>query len=173
MFNDASIPIDYLEESRMMITGGGMTQKLIVATFGNLDVAQRASRDLHNFERDDDFKIESGVMVEKTADGTLHVLTQYSEPHWGVVTGAVSGALIGLLGGPPGAIAGAVAGAGAGLAGRALEHVLDKKLTGAIELELRPGTFALILETKNPPDNEVEDVVRGYGGKVFTQSLTW
>ncbi|MEX3843790.1 hypothetical protein [Paraburkholderia sp. BR10882] len=116
-----------------------MTQKLIVATFGNLDVAQRASRDLHNFEKDDDFKIESGVMVEKTSDGKLHVLTQYSEPHWGVVIGAVSGALIGLLGGPPGAIAGAVAGAGAGLAGRALEHVLDKKLTGAIELELRPG----------------------------------
>ncbi|MEM5421060.1 MULTISPECIES: DUF1269 domain-containing protein [Paraburkholderia] len=101
------------------------------------------------------------------------MLTQYSEPHWGVVIGAVSGALIGLLGGPPGAIAGAVAGAGAGLAGRALEHVLDKKLTGAIELELRPGTFALILETRNPPDNEVEDVVRGYGGKIFTQSLSW
>ncbi|MDR3099595.1 MAG: DUF1269 domain-containing protein [Paraburkholderia sp.] len=151
-----------------------MTQKLIVATFDNLDVTQRAARDLHNFEKaGDGFKIESGVMVEKTADGTLHVLTQYTESYWGAVIGAISGGLIGLLGGLPGAIAGVAAGAGAGLAGHALEHILDKKLTSEIELELRAGSFALILEVKNPPEYEVENVVLGYGGKVFTQSLAW
>lgn len=151
-----------------------MIQELIVATFDNLDVAQRAARDLNNFEKDGDgFKIESGVMVEKSTDGRLQVLTRYTGSYWGTVIGAVSGGLIGLLGGPAGAIAGVVAGAGAGLAAHTLEHVLDKKLTGAIERELRPGSVALILETRNAPKDEVENVVLGYGGKVFTQPLSW
>lgn len=151
-----------------------MTQQLIVATFDNLGVAQRAAQDLHNFEKDGDgFKVKSGVMVQKDADGKVIVLNRYTEPHWGVVIGTVSGGLIGLLGGPAGVVAGVAAAAAAGAAGHAIESVLDKNLTAAIEQELRPGRFALILETVNPPTQEVEDVVRGYGGKVFTQSLSW
>lgn len=151
-----------------------MTQKLVVATFDNLDVAQRAARDLRNFEKDGDgFKIESGAMVQKSADGKLAVLSQYTESYWGTVIGAVTGGLIGLLGGPLGALAGVTIGAGAGLAGHAIEHVLDAKLTKAITEELKPGSVALILETKEPPEYEIENVVLGYGGKVFTQPLSW
>lgn len=59
-----------------------MTQKLIVATFGNVDVAQRAARDFRNFEKDGDgFKIESGVMVQKGTDGKLAVLNRYTESY--------------------------------------------------------------------------------------------
>ncbi|MFP6561675.1 DUF1269 domain-containing protein [Paraburkholderia sp. B3] len=151
-----------------------MTQELIAATFDNPDMAQRAARDLHNFEKDGDgFKIESGVMVEKGADGKATVLEQYTESYWGTVIGAVTGGLVGLLGGPAGAIAGVAAGAAAGLAGHAVEHVLDSKLTSAIETELQAGNVALILETREPPLDEVEEVVRGYGGQIFTQPLSW
>jgi len=151
-----------------------MTQKLVVATFDNLDVAQRAARDFRNFEKDGDgFKIESGAMVQKSADGKLTVLNQYTESYWGSVVGAVTGGLIGLLGGPPGVLAGVTIGAAAGLAGHAIEHVLDSKLTKAIADELRPGSVALILEAKEPPEYEIENVVSGYGGKVFTQPLSW
>jgi uncharacterized membrane protein len=151
-----------------------MAQKLIVATFDNLDVAQRCARDLNNFVKDDDgFKIESGVMVQKGADGKLTVLKEYTESYWGTVIGAVTGGLIGLLTGPLGVVAGAAVGAGTALSGHAIEHLLDSKMTTAIEGELRPGSVALILETKEPPEYEVENVVLGYGGKLFTQPLSW
>ncbi|MFT4064489.1 DUF1269 domain-containing protein [Paraburkholderia sp.] len=151
-----------------------MSQKLIVATFDNLDVAQRCARDLDNFVKDGDgFKIESGVMVQKHADGQLAVLRQYTESYWGTAIGAVTGGLIGIIGGPLGIVAGAAAGAGAALTGHAIEHVLDRKMTTAIEGELRPGSVALILETTEPPEYEVENVVLGYGGKLFTQPLSW
>jgi uncharacterized membrane protein len=151
-----------------------MSQMLIVATFDNLDSAQRCARDFNNFVTDDgSFKIESGVMVQKGADGKLAVLKEYTEPYWGTAIGAVTGGLIGLIAGPLGVVAGAAAGAGAALAGRAIEHVLDKKMTASIEGELLPGNVALILETKSPPETEVDEVVRGYGGKIFTQHLSW
>ena len=43
----------------------------------------------------------------------------------------------------------------------------------AISDELQPGSVALILETQEPPEYEIENVVLGYGGKVFTQPLAW
>ncbi|WP_322016042.1 DUF1269 domain-containing protein [Paraburkholderia sp. J12] len=151
-----------------------MSQTLIVATFDNLDAAQRCARDFNNFVKDDgSFRIESGVMVQKGADGKLAVLNEYTESYWGTAIGAATGGLIGLIAGPLGVAAGAIAGAGAALAGHAVEHRLDKKMTASIEGELRPGSVALILETKSPPETEVEEVARGYGGKIFTQRLSW
>ncbi|MFM0732367.1 DUF1269 domain-containing protein [Paraburkholderia sediminicola] len=151
-----------------------MTQKMVVATFNDVDVAQRAARDFRNFEKDNDgFKIESGVMVQKDAAGKLTVLDKYTQPFWGTVIGAVTGGLIGLLGGPVGAIAGLTIGASAGLTGHAIEAILDSKLTKAIPSELQPGSVALILEVKEPSPFEVENIVLGYGGKVFRQPLPW
>lgn len=151
-----------------------MAQKLIVATFNDLDVAERAARDFRNFEKDGDgFKIESGVMVQKDAAGKLTVLDKYTQPFWGTVIGAVTGGLIGLLGGPVGVVAGFTVGASAGLAGHAVEGILDSKLTKSISNELLPGKVALILEVKEPSPFEVENVVLGYGGKVFHQQLAW
>ncbi|MFL9966787.1 hypothetical protein PQR02_38700 [Paraburkholderia sediminicola] len=74
---------------------------------------------------------------------------------------------------PAGAIAGFTIGAGAGLAGHAVEDILDGKLTKSISGELLPGSVALILEVKEPPLFEIEDVVLGDGGKVFHQPLAW
>jgi uncharacterized membrane protein len=151
-----------------------MAQELVVATFKDLDVALRAARDFKNFETDNvGFKIESGVMVQKDAEGKLTVLHQYTQSFWGTVISAVTGGLIGLLGGPAGVIAGVTIGAGAGLAGHAVEDILDKKLTKSIASELLPGSVALILEAKEPAPFEVENVVLGYGGKVFRQPLAW
>lgn len=151
-----------------------MAPKLVVATFKNLDVAEKAVCDLRNFEKDNDgFKIESGVMVQKDASGKLAVLHKFTQPFWGTVIGAATGGLIGLLGGPAGAIAGFSIGAGAGLAGHAVEAILDSGLTKSVSNELRPGSVALILEVKEPPLFEVENIVLGYGGKLFHQSLVW
>lgn len=151
-----------------------MAQELIVATFNDLDVAERAARDFKYFEKDGDgFRIESGAMVQKDASGKLTVLEKYTQAFWGTVIGAVTGGLIGLLGGPAGVIAGVTIGAGAGLAGHTVEDILDGKLTKSISSELLPGSVALILEVKTPPLFEIEDVVRGYGGKVFHQPLAW
>lgn len=151
-----------------------MAQELLVATFDNLDSAQRAARDFRNFETDGvGLKIESGVMVQKHADGTCTVLDQYTHAYWGTVVGAVTGGLIGLLGGPVGAIAGMTIGAGAALGGRAVESLLDSRLTQSIEAELKSGSVALILEAKEESTTEVDEVVRGYGGTLFRQKLAW
>jgi uncharacterized membrane protein len=151
-----------------------MSQKLIVTIFGDVDTAKRAARDFKNFEqKDDGFRIESGVMVQKNAAGKLTVLDTHAMSLWGTVIGAVTGGLIGLLGGPVGAIAGFTIGASAGLAGHLLEDVLDGDLTTSIENELRPGSVALILEAEEASPFEVENVVLGYGGKVFRQPLPW
>lgn len=133
-----------------------MAQELLVATFDNLDSAQRAARDFRNFETDGvGLKIESGVMVQKHADGTCTVLDQYTHAYWGTVVGAVTGGLIGLLG------------------GRAIESLLDSRLTQSIEAELKSGSVALILEAKEESTTEVDEVVRGYGGALFRQKLGW
>lgn len=168
-------PRPYVLYVRWFANGGWeMTQELIVATFKDLDVAERAARDFRNFEKDDGgFKVESGVMVQKDVAGKLTVIEKYTQPFWGTVIGAVTGGLVGLLGGPVGVIAGLTVGAGAGLAAHAIEGILDSKLTKSISNELLPGSVALILEVKEPPLFEVENVVLGYGGKLFHQSLPW
>ncbi|WP_322047256.1 DUF1269 domain-containing protein [Paraburkholderia sp. J67] len=151
-----------------------MAQELIVATFGTLDEAQRAARDFKNFETDGQgLKIESGVMVHKDAAGKLTVLDEYSRAHWGVVIGAATGALIGLLGGPVGVIAGLAIGGGAALGTREIEARLDNSLTRQIETGLKPGSWALVLETHDPAPAQIDEIVHGYGGQVFRQTLAW
>lgn len=85
--------------------------------------------------------------------------------------GAVTGGLIGLPGGPAGAIASFSIGAGAGLAGHAVKNVLESRLTKFISSEFQGGSVALILVVEEPSPFEVENVVLGYGGKVFRQPL--
>ena len=145
-----------------------MGQQLIVAVFDSVDIAERAGRDLRNFEEKDiGFKIESGVLVQKGATAQLNVLDEQTRPFWGTVIGALTGGLIGMLGGPVGAALGFTIGASGGLAERAIRDTLDSELVESVAAKLASGSVAFILEAQEASPFEVDNIVRGYGGAVF------
>lgn len=70
-----------------------MTQQLIVAVFSNVTDAEKAAADFRTLEGEDaNFKIDSGVMVQKDLAGKVSLLGTKTQPFWGVVIGAIRAA---------------------------------------------------------------------------------
>lgn len=68
-------PTHYVSRCRRSRQERANGAKLIVTTFKDLDVAERAARDFRNFEKGNEgFKIESRVKVQKDAAGKLTIL---------------------------------------------------------------------------------------------------
>ncbi|MCA3929906.1 DUF1269 domain-containing protein, partial [Burkholderia sp.] len=104
--------------------------------------------------------------------GKLAVLAAESRPFKGGVIGAIAGGLLGLLAGPLGVVTGMAAGAGAGiLADAAGNALLDGSFVEAVAARLAPGSVAVIVEAKEDTPFSVDNVVTGFGGKVFRQAL--
>lgn len=150
-----------------------MTRQLIVAVFGSVDTARRAANDFDALsEKNEGFHIENGVVVEKDANGKLAVLDAESRPFKGGVIGAIAGGLLGLLAGPLGVVTGMAAGAGAGILAQAAGNaLLDGTFVETVAARLVPGSVAVILEAKEDTPFSVDNVVTGFGGKVFRQTL--
>ncbi|WP_175867442.1 DUF1269 domain-containing protein [Burkholderia contaminans] len=142
-----------------------MTKQLIVAVFGNVNTARQAANDFEALsEKDEGFHVENGVVVEKDATGKLAVLHAESRPF--------KGGLLGLLAGPIGVVTGMAAGAGAGILAEAAGNaLLDGTFVETVAARLVPGSVAIILEAKEDTPFSVDNVVTGFGGKVFRQSL--
>ncbi|MET3217134.1 UNVERIFIED_ORG: putative membrane protein [Burkholderia territorii] len=150
-----------------------MTSQLIVAVFGSVDTARRAANDFDALsEKSEGFHIENGVVVEKDANGELAVLDAESRPFKGGAIGAIAGGLLGLLAGPLGVVTGIAAGAGAGLLAQAAGNaLLDGTFVETVAARLVPGSVAVILEAKEDTPFSVDNVVAGFGGKVFRHAL--
>ncbi len=150
-----------------------MAQRLIVAIFDSVNVAERAGRDFQSAEqKDDGLKIESGVLVQRDPTGKLILLYKQTRAFWGTVMGALTGALVGMLGGPTGAMLGFTLGASGGLAGHAIKDMFDSDLVSSISGKLNPGSVAFILEAQEASPFEVDNIVLGYGGRVLRRSHT-
>jgi uncharacterized membrane protein len=149
-----------------------MTRQLIVAVFGSVETARQAANDFDALsEKNEGFHIENGV-VEKDANGKLAVLDAESRPFKGGVIGAIAGGLLGLLAGPLGVVTGMAAGAGAGILAQAAGNaLLDGTFVETVAARLVPGSVAVILEAKEDTPFSVDNVVTGFGGKVFRQML--
>ncbi|WP_205192214.1 DUF1269 domain-containing protein, partial [Burkholderia sp. LMG 13014] len=116
--------------------------------------------------------VENGVVVEKDATGKLAVLHAESRPFKGGVIGAIAGGLLGLLAGPIGVVTGMAAGAGAGILAEAAGNaLLDGTFVETVAARLVPGSVAIILEAKEDTPFSVDNVVTGFGGKVYRQAL--
>ncbi|KFG94710.1 membrane protein [Burkholderia paludis] len=150
-----------------------MSKQLIVAVFGSVDAAHRAVADFESLsEKHEGFDIENGVVVEKDAAGKLAVLAAESRVFKGGVIGAIAGGLLGILAGPLGVVTGMAAGAGAGvLADAAGNALLDGRFVEAVAARLAPGSVAVVVEAKEATPFSVDNVVTGFGGKVFRQAL--
>lgn len=148
-----------------------MATELIVAVFDSVDVAGRASRDFRNFaEKDIGFRIESGVLIQKDADGKLTVLDKETRSLWGTAIGAITGGLIGLAGGPVGAALGFAIGGSGALAEHEIRKMFDGDVAAETLAKLAPGSIAVILEAQEASPFEVDNIVKGYGGSVFRKA---
>jgi uncharacterized membrane protein len=150
-----------------------MSQHLIIAVFDSVETAEKASRDFKECEdKDDGFKVESGMLVRKDTAGNVTMLEKHTRSLWGTVIGAMTGALFGMLGGPATAILGITVGTAGGLAEHTIRDVLDDETIEAISEKLRPDTVALIVEAQETSPYEVDNIVRGYDGDVFRKEFS-
>lgn len=143
--------------------------QLLVITFPERATAGQAAERLKGIERSQAASISDMAVVEKDADGKVHV-------HHGVdkatAGGALGGGLLGLLLGlvffP---VAGLIIGAAAGAAiGRSLHHNVDKGLIEDVTADLTPDTSALFVIGDGSPA-AVVGALEPYRGKIYQTTL--
>ena len=149
-----------------------MTERVIVATFADSNSAYDAASALKKLKDTGsvDFKMKTGVMVQKDDLGNLSVLEEKDRVLWGTGVGTVSGALIGLLGGAPGAAVGAAIGAMTGLTGDAVMSSMDQDFVDSVTSEMKPGMTAIVVEADEKSTRPVDDIVALKGGHVYRQA---
>ncbi|HZT55478.1 MAG TPA: hypothetical protein VFA35_04575 [Burkholderiaceae bacterium] len=123
---------------------------MIVAVFDSVDVAEKAGRDFRGIEdKDEGFKIERGVLVQKDATGRLIVLDQPTRPFWASVLGAITG----------------------GLADHAIKDLLDGEWVASISGQLAPGAVVFVLQAQEASPFAIDNIVLGYRGTVFRKAF--
>jgi uncharacterized membrane protein len=150
-----------------------MTDRVIVATFPNSNSAYEAAGALKKLKDTGavDFKIKTGVMIEKDDRGNVHLLEEKGRKPWETGVGTASGAIIGLIGGAPGAAIGAAIGAMAGLSGDTVTAALDSDFVESVTNEMKPGMSAIVVEADEQSTRPVDDLVALKGGHVYRQTL--
>ena len=152
--------------------GTRMTDRIIVATFDNTNAAYDAASAIKDLKTAGivDFKLKTGVMINKDDRGNVSVLESKDRHLLGTAVGTVSGALIGLIGGAPGSALGAALGATTGLTGDAVMAGLDDDFVESVTRDIRPGTTAVIVEADEGSTRPVDDIVTRGGGRVYRQA---
>lgn len=144
--------------------------QLLVITFGDRETAGQAAERLKGLQKGHGIDISDMAVVEKDADGKVHV-------HHGVDTttagGAVVGGALGLLLGlvffPVAGLAiGALAG---GFIGRSLHQNVDKKLVEDVTADLSENTSALFVMGSSSSPSAVIGALEPYKGKVYQTTL--
>jgi len=143
--------------------------QLLVITFGERETAGQAAERLKGLQKAHGVDIDDMAVVEKDADGKVHVHhgTDTSTAGGAVIGGAL-GLLIGLVFFP---IAGLAIGAAiGGLIGRSLHHNIDKGLVNDVTNDLKENTSALfVIGTGSAA--AVVGALEPYKGKVYQTTL--
>jgi uncharacterized membrane protein len=150
-----------------------MTDRVIVATFKDANAAYDAASALKTLKDTAavDFKLKTGVMIQKDDRGNVQVLESKDRHLLGTAVGTVSGALIGLIGGAPGAALGAALGATTGLSSDTVMAALDDDFVDSVTKEMTPGMTAVIVEADEKSTRPVDDIVSRKGGHVYRQAV--
>ena len=141
---------------------------LVAITFPGEGDAKAALGSVRALEREGGIGIEDTAVVNKDADGKVHVKNEASS---GTETGAVVGAVLGSLlfvVFPIGIIGGAIVG---GLIGRAAAPGVDGKFVKEVEDGLAPGGSALFLLIKSGNPGLLIAAMRQYQGTLVQTSL--
>jgi uncharacterized membrane protein len=148
-----------------------MSDRIIVATFGNTNAAYEAARAIKDLKQAGvgDFKLKTGVMLKKDDRGNVSLLESKDRHLFGTAVGTATGALIGLLAGASGLAVGAALGATSGLGADAVMAAVDSDFVESVSRDLRPGMTAIIAEANEGSTRPVDDIVALGGGHVYRQ----
>jgi uncharacterized membrane protein len=143
--------------------------QLLVVTFERRESGGQASERLKSLQSAHGAQIDDMAVVEKDAEGQIHVHHGMDKTTaGGAIVGGTLGLLLGLVFFP---LAGLAIGAAfGGLIGRSLHHNIDKKLIEDVTNDLTPNTSALfVLGTGNA--SAVVSALEPYKGKVYQTTL--
>lgn len=143
---------------------------LIVLTFEDPQEAEKVLEALKQGRKEGMLAIDDAAVVEKDADGKAHVKNQISKGTWTATgVGGLLGLLVGTVFFP---IGGLVMGlAGGALVGRLMDLGVDGKFVKEVQEELKPGSSALFVLTKNPNPAAEIAILRQFKGKVLHTNL--
>ncbi len=144
--------------------------QLLVITFGARETAGQAAERLKGLSKAHAANIEDMAVVEKDADGKIHVHHGVdSTTASGAIIGGALGLLIGLVFFPIGGLAiGAAAG---GFIGRAFHHNVDKRLVKDVTEDLSENTSALFVLGSAASPSAVVGALEPFHGKVYQTTL--
>src|SRR5262249_27481493 len=126
-------------------------ENVVVVRFAEPSKAYQALSELKESDADGHIELKSGAVVERTAEGQLHVADSADNVGLvGTASGSLIGLLIGVLGGPVGLLLGFGAGA---LVGGSFD--LDRsedsdEALSVLSKAIPPGSTALIADVTEP-----------------------
>ncbi|HKZ92238.1 MAG TPA: DUF1269 domain-containing protein [Candidatus Limnocylindrales bacterium] len=143
--------------------------QLLVITFGKRETAGQAAERLKDVQGAHGIDLSDVAVVEKDADGKVHVHHGLDKvTAGGAIAGGVLGLLLGLVFFP---LAGLAIGAAfGGLIGRSLHQNVDSKLVEDVTADLTPDTSALfVIGSGNPA--AVVGALEPFKGRVYQTTL--
>ena len=133
---------------------------LVVITFTTQDAGLAALKHIRDVEHASGLTLSDTAVVEKDADGKVHVKNE--------VGGGLLGLLLGVVFFP---VLGIAIGAAIGAAiGHSVSSHVDQGFVKDVQAELTPGTSALFAVVKSNPSGLVT-AVQGFQGKVYQTTL--
>lgn len=144
---------------------------LIVIVYDDQDRASGVRKALGQVQGAGRISLDDSAVVEKDADGKIHVRNEIDR---GIKVGATGGGLLGLFigalfGGPIGAMV--LGGLGGALVGKLANLGISQKFVKEVSGELKPGTSALFFIVRDAEPDYAMAAVRQYGGSLYHTSL--
>ena len=143
-----------------------MQNNIVLLSFGESSKACQALSELKQAAAQNKIVLKTAAVVERNADGSLHIRDGYSDGAAGdaALAGTAIGALLGVLGGPLGVL---MLGATGGLLGSMVS--LDTLVVRASLLEqitqgIPAGAVAVLAEVEESDSNAVGGIVQSLGG---------
>jgi uncharacterized membrane protein len=143
--------------------------QLLVITFGERETAAQAAERLKSIHKAHAANIDDMAVVEKDAEGKVHVQHGIDTvTAGGAIGGGFLGLLLGLVFFP---IGGLIIGAAAGaFIGRSLHHNVDKKLVEDVTSDLGPDSSALFVLGSGTA-SAVVGALEPFKGKIYQTTL--
>ncbi|HEV8449878.1 MAG TPA: DUF1269 domain-containing protein [Gaiellales bacterium] len=133
---------------------------LYIAAYTDADAAQGDWDGLKQLARERVITVDAMVLVQRDAEGKIHVKDNGHEVGVGATLGVVGGAVIGLIF-PPSLLASAVVGGGIGAgAGALLDHHLKSEIKADVEDSLPPNSSGIVAVFEERWVSEIEQQLR-------------
>jgi uncharacterized membrane protein len=143
---------------------------LIVVAFENLEDARSALRQLRDLEGNSQVEFEDTALVERTADGSVHVKNELTgATETGAAIGAVAGAVLSFVFPVVGLAIGALGGAAVG---SLLKTGVESSFVDEVKDKLSPGRSALFLVVRRGSADAIVAALEPFKGEVIQTTLS-